>query len=150
MELETKYYGTVSYQADELIRFPAGLPGFEKNTNFLVLQSDDSIFGCLQSVDDPNLAFVLISPYLVCSDYSIHLPTEDVQVLQLTGPEEAELLAVVSVRSNIEESSVNLQAPLVINKNKRLGRQALLPETGYPIRHMLWNKEAVAQYRCSG
>lgn len=149
MEIQTKFYGPVSYEAQETVVFPAGLPGFERYTQFLPLQPAGSVFGCLQSLEDPMLAFVIISPYKVCPDYSIRLTAEDVQALKLEKLEDAEMLAIVSIRPKLEDSSVNLQAPLVINKVSRIGRQVLAPESGYPIRFPLWEKETVANCGCS-
>jgi flagellar assembly factor FliW len=149
MEMQTKFYGKVNFEEQDILNFPAGLPGFEKYEQFILLQPTDSVFGCLQSVDEPALAFVTISPYKVCPDYSIRLTNDDVQKLQLKKADDAELLAVVSIRPKMEDSSVNLQAPLVINRASRIGQQVLLPESGYPIRFSLWDKSTVSEYRCS-
>ena len=37
MTADTKYFGPVDYEADDLIRFPSGLFGFEDEKQFLLL-----------------------------------------------------------------------------------------------------------------
>ena len=149
MELKTKFYGVVNCLQEDIIKFPWGLPGFEESNAFVLLQPKESIFGCLQSVDDSELAFVVISPYALCADYNINLSAEDTKALQLQSPSDALVMSIVCIREKMEESSANLQAPVVIHKTCGLGRQVLLPESGYPVRFPLWKKEAVANYRCS-
>lgn len=149
MELHTKFYGTVNYEENETIRFNAGLPGFEERKSFLYLHAEGSIFGCLQSVEDPQLAFVVMSPYVICPDYSINLPADDTKALKLNSAEDALVLAIVSIREKMEESSANLQAPIIIHQMDRTGRQVLLPDAGYPVRYPLWKKEGIANSRCS-
>jgi flagellar assembly factor FliW len=149
MELKTKFYGVVNCLQEDIIDFPSGLPGFEECKAFVLFQPKESIFACLQSVDDPGLAFVVISPYALCTDYSINLPAEDTKALQLQSPSDALVLAIVCIREKMEDSSANLQAPVVIHKTCGLGRQVILPESGYPVRFPLWKKDAIANCRCS-
>lgn len=149
VELHTKFYGTVSYTDNETIQFPGGLPGFEERRSFLYLHPEDSIFGCLQSVEEPQLAFVVISPYVICPDYSINLPSDDTKALKLNAAEDALILAIVSIREKLDESSANLQAPVIIHMKDRTGRQVLLPDSGYPVRYPLWKKDGSASSRCS-
>lgn len=148
MDIQTKFYGPVTFEENELVTFPAGLPGFEECHRFLLLQPEESIFGCLQSVDDPNLAFVTASPYLFCSDYSIDLTGESVQTLKLNRPEDAVIFVIATIREKIEESTINLQAPIVVNKVSRIGRQEILSDSGYSIRFPLWKKDVVNNSQC--
>lgn len=149
MELHTKFFGTISFEENETIRFDSGLPGFEERKTFLYLQTEESIFGCLQSVEEPQLAFVVISPYVICPDYSINLPADETKALNLNAAEEALVLTIVSIREKMEESSANLQAPIIIHRSQCTGRQVLLPESGYPVRFPLWKKDGVANACCS-
>lgn len=149
MELHTKFYGVISCEEKEAIEFPLGLPGFEDKKRFLHLQPEDSIFGCLQSIEDPSLAFVVISPYIICPEYNINLTQDDIQALKLNKADEALVLSIVSIREKIEESTANLQAPIVLHRKDLIGRQVLLPESGYPIRFPLWKKDGVLNIRCS-
>lgn len=43
MDIQTKFYGSVSFQENELINFPEGLPGFEDCHRFLLLQPEGSV-----------------------------------------------------------------------------------------------------------
>ncbi|HHZ19609.1 MAG TPA: flagellar assembly protein FliW [Firmicutes bacterium] len=149
MDIQTKFYGSVSFQENELINFPEGLPGFEDCHRFLLLQPEGSVFRCLQSVDNPAVAFVTVSPHLFYPEYSIDLPEESVQALGLKSPEDAVVLGIATIREKLEDSTINLQAPIVINKESRLGRQEILPDSGYAIRCPLWKKDDVKKFQCS-
>ena len=56
-------FGTFEVAADEIITFPAGLPGFEECRRFVVLSSRDlDPFKCLQSVEGPSASFLAVDP----------------------------------------------------------------------------------------
>ena len=64
MTADTKYFGPVDYEADDLIRFPSGLFGFEDEKQFLLLPFEGSggDLLCLQSLSTPSLSFVVMNP----------------------------------------------------------------------------------------
>ena len=83
MIIETDY-GTVEYEEENLITFTDGLFGFPALKRYLFLtldESDDSML-LMQSVDDPNVGFALINPYILCPDYSPKLTPEELSCLR--------------------------------------------------------------------
>lgn len=140
--IKTRFYGEIEVSEDEILYFPKGLPGFEDEHRFLYLQPDKSVFGCLQSCDSPELAFVVISPFTVCPDYSFDLDNEITEQLGVRKPEEVLLLSIVTIPpGKADKATVNLQAPLVINVTGRQGQQAILADLGYPVRCRLFKDD---------
>jgi flagellar assembly factor FliW len=142
MKVKTKFFGEVEVTADEIIQFPAGLPGFEAEKEFVYLHPEDSVFGCLQSCHQPDTAFIVVSPFKVCPDYDFVLAEEKREELAIEKLEEVLVLAIVTIPpGKPEEATVNLYAPIIINTTVKKGMQIILSESGYPMRFKLWAKE---------
>lgn len=134
MELETRY-GLIEVKEDEIIRFPRGILGFADYRRYVVLEQENSMFSFLQSVDEPDLSFVVIMPELVRSDYSVELSAEEIELLNMESPEDGKVYGIVTIPENVAEMTVNLQAPVVINTKARLGAQLIIQGEKYHTRH---------------
>lgn len=137
MRLNTPRFGEVDVKEEDIIVFPAGILGFEHVQRYVWLEhSDDGVFHILQGVDDPAVAFVLIDPRTFRPDYQVAVAPEAVADLELEDGEETAVLAIVTVPAGDPSGmTANLQAPIVINVNKRLGCQVVLPDGPYGLRH---------------
>ena len=69
IEIVTKAHGKMEISEDSVITIPEGLFGFEKFTKYAIVDSDYEPFLWLQSMEDPNLAFLIVDPFLICSYY---------------------------------------------------------------------------------
>ena len=139
MKVKTKFHDEIEVGTDEIIHFSHGLPGFETDQEYIYLHSEDSVFGCLQSCQQTETAFIVVSPFVVCPDYDFQLPEAKQEKLGLTKLEEVLVLAIVTIPpGKPEEATVNLQAPIVINTKAKKGAQLILSESGYPLRCKLW------------
>lgn len=124
--------------ADKVITFPEGLPGLEGVRRFcLVSLGEDAPFDVLQAVDKPAIRLVTLDPFRWYPGYAVDLPDAVAESLDLRAPEEAVVRAVVVVREPLERSTVNLMAPIVINGRTRVGRQVVLHDSPYALRHPL-------------
>jgi len=147
MQLETKHFGTLTIEEDKILTFPDGIPGFETTTRFVLIQNPDETipFHWLQAVDDPALAFVVANPFLIRADYDIDLPQPVVDRLEIQSPDETEVYCILRVPEQVEEMTINLTAPLVINRRTRIGKQVVLDDERYTPRHPV--KEALETTR---
>jgi flagellar assembly factor FliW len=60
MLVQTTRFGAVDVDEERIIHFPAGLLGFSSYRRYALLQPDDQgIFFWLQSIEAPDLAFVV-------------------------------------------------------------------------------------------
>ena len=148
MTIQTDY-GTVEYSPEDLILFSDGLFGFPKLTRYLLLrlgegEGDDSILLML-SVEDPNVVFVLINPFVLCSDYSPDLAPEELACLDATENGELSYYVICVLRNDYLENTVNLKCPLVINPKTRHGIQIILKNTSYDYCHKLGSFSSVME-----
>ena len=134
LKLQSKYFGEIEYEAKDVIRFPAGIIGFEEEQAFLLLPFEGSGGGmlCLQSVATPALAFVVLDPFTLLPDYAPELEPAD---LRQFGVAEAGDLGFYAVKNPVSASTVNLKCPLVIHPETREARQVIMEH--YEMRHPL-------------
>jgi len=89
---------------------------------FAVLRCVDSVLDAEGNVAE-NLSFVVTSPGLLWPDYQIALDDIFTANLGLETAEDAALLAVVTQRVPLEDSTVNLFSPIVVNRHTGLADQ---------------------------
>jgi len=136
MKYETTRFGMVEFRDDTIITFPEGIIGFEDFSRFVILGNhDQSMFSWLQSIEDPSLAFVIISPYEFKSDYSLTLEDKDLEKLESPESSQIVVYSIVVVPDDPKNMTANLQAPLVINAEKKIGRQIISTNPRHCLRH---------------
>ena len=140
MNIETARFGVLEIDEGKIINFVKGILGFPEDRQYILLpHSKDSPFLWLQSLNTPELAFVVINPALIVTDYFFEIPDGMERVLELERPSQAEILVLVTFRRREGERSVkmsaNLLGPLVINAEKRLACQIVLDPKCYPVRY---------------
>ena len=130
MQLESRAFGTIDYEEKDLIYFEEGLYGFEEIKRFIFIESDDEAFHFhwLQSVENPDLSFVVTFPFLFVEEYEFDL-SEDVLVdLSIEKPEDMTILSIVRVGDDVSKTSINLQAPIIIRNKTKKAKQVILDE----------------------
>lgn len=145
MKIETKYHGLIELQEEEVVKFPNGLPGFMEEREFAVIPfSEDGTFFILQSVKTPELGFVLTNPFTFYPDYDFNLENQAVDALELDSPEDVTVYTVLTMADPFHLTTANLQAPVVVNVKKKLGKQVILTGSPYQTKHNLF-PEAIAK-----
>lgn len=82
--IETLRFGVVRFEEHEVIEFPAGLPGFEQEFRFLLIEAEESRpLKFLQSISSPQLSFVCAPLALVFARYEATLPKSDRELLAM-------------------------------------------------------------------
>ena len=110
----------------------APLIGWPHATRFALsdLGPSPAPFCRLVSLDDHGLAFVAARPGWLFPDYVVAVPGPDVERLGLRGPEDVEVLALVSRRAGLSPT-VNLLGPIVVNRHDGRCAQLVLSDSGY-------------------
>lgn len=139
MQLKTVNFGEIEINEEDVIIFPEGIPGFEDSKKYVLIgnESNEAVFFWLQSVDIPELCFVVTDPFMVYDGYGVDVEDEDVELLELTDPKKVLTLTIVVIPENINEIRVNLKAPIIINMEKKLGKQIIQKNDDLPIRYYL-------------
>ena len=131
-EFSTSRFGTIPVDAKSVLTFPDGLLGFPEARRFLLLEtSENGVFFWLQSLDTPDLAFVVIDPELLVRNYrqNFTLSPRDRDFFATAHPSELLSMAIVTFPpGSDEEITANLQGPLLVREQERKGRQVVIPE----------------------
>lgn len=138
MKLCTKYHGEIEINKKDIFHFEHGIPGFLDEKQFVLLPLGDTPFVILQSVKTPSLGFAMIDPFICFKDYDFELDEQSVAQLQLSSEKEVAVYVILTVTDPFDDTTANLQAPIVINVHKRLGKQVILTNTNYKTKHRLF------------
>jgi flagellar assembly factor FliW len=145
MKLRTKYHGEIEINEKDIFHFEYGIPGFLDEKKFVLLQLEDTPFVILQSVKTPGLGFAMINPFLYFKDYDFELDEQTVEQLQLTSEKEVAVYVILTVADQFEQTTANLQAPIVLNYEKKLGKQVIITNTSYKTKHRLFPEKVEAK-----
>ena len=140
MDIESTRFGTFQVLDDLVLTFPDGLIGLPGERYVLVAKDESSPFYWLHSADHADVAVPVTNPWLFFSDYEVRVADEDANALELAAPGEADIFCVVRAASGLEEFTVNLAAPVIIHRARRLGRQIINDAGGYSVRHRLFSE----------
>ncbi|ARK32095.1 flagellar assembly protein FliW [Halalkalibacter krulwichiae] len=144
MNIETKYQGTINIHTENILTFSQGIPAFEDEKQFILLPFDEGTpFFVLQSIKSVNVAFIMMNPFEVVPNYEVKLPDATIEQLEIEKQEDVATFVVLTVKDPFEETTANLQGPIIINANKKKGKQLLLSDTDYQTKHQIFKQAAV-------
>ncbi len=124
MEVQTPRFGSIEIPPGDVIRFPEGLPGFAECHDWVILaDGQNSALAWLQSVEQPDVAFAVVSPRRYVPGYRLRVARRELEPLELADLQAARVLTIVGKGKRCV--TLNLKAPLVINLDRRLGRQVI-------------------------
>ncbi|GAB6050344.1 flagellar assembly protein FliW [Hydrogenophilus islandicus] len=134
MKLTSPVVGEIEVDEAKVIHFPKGLAGFPKLTRFALVHEEPAqgetprVF-IMQSLDDPEVAFSLVTPETLGVRYELELSDDEVALLQATAPEDVVIAVIVRRDEEHPEShglKANFMGPLVINSATRQAMQKIL------------------------
>ncbi len=133
MVLNTEHLGEIEFQKEDIIHFPKGIPGFEEEKEFIVILTGDVEFPFtyLQSVKSNDLAFIVTDPFLFLENYDFELSDEDADFLGVKSEEQIDditVYTIVTIPEDLDQTTVNISAPIIINLKEKLGKQVILKE----------------------
>jgi flagellar assembly factor FliW len=139
--LETKYFGTLPYSEGAVFHFPHGIPGFEEDRRFVLIEAAERaplVF--LQSMARASLCFAAFPIQVVDRDYPLAVAPEDLEDLELDPGRQPVLGVDVTVLVLISwhgqsRVTANLMAPVVLNLKTRRALQAIRRDARYSHEH---------------
>lgn len=147
MQIETSRFGSVQIEADDILLFPHGLIGFEDCRHWVLLSdAENESLGWLQSVSKAEVALPVLSPRRFVPGYQVRVARSQLLPLELAQFDQAFLLTVVSQEDH--ELTVNLKAPIIVNLDRRLGRQVITSDE-QPVAQAIAPTSHVAQRRAA-
>lgn len=141
LTVETRFGPIVFGQSNTFV-MPHGLLGFTDKRDFGLANLPAERYGhfmLLQSLEDTELSF-LVLPLEAAPDLIAPEDIGEACAAAATAPEQAIVVLIATARRDDGGAvilSVNLRAPVVIDTMRHVGRQHVLNNAAYPIRHVL-------------
>jgi len=139
IKIKTRPFGEIEVTEQQIIDFPDGILGFDDVRKFVLLDAHDenSPLKWLQAYDEPELAFVIIRPVDFMREYELVVSMNDIEAVGADTAENLVVFAIVTIPTNPSDMTANLQGPIIVNPEKRLGRQAISHSDRYSVRHKI-------------
>lgn len=136
MILSSMRFGEIEIDEKKIIDFPQGIPGLEEIKRFTLIHHDKTYpVSWLQAIDDPCISLPVVNPFLILSDYEFSISDGDMAELSLNKRDDLHIVNVVVIPEKIEDMTVNLAAPILINIGENLGKQIIFDRKNYQIRY---------------
>jgi flagellar assembly factor FliW len=135
--VNTKDYGEMEFDEEDIIKFPFGIYAFEECKEFVIISKNDKMQKYLQYVKDTDPRFIIFRPQDLFNDYNPEIPDWVKEELQAQG-DELSLFLIANIPSKIKNMTVNLKSPIIINFKKRLGTQAILEDQNFSVRQRVF------------
>lgn len=140
--VKTRDFGELEINPDDVFIFPNGIPAFEHLRKFVLIEhQQESPFRFLQSVEEGDLSFVVADPVSFFPKYSVEVGKKDLGDIGIEREEEARIMVIITVSDEPKNMTANLQAPLILNAKRKLGKQLILSTSNYNTRHRLFSEE---------
>lgn len=123
------------FDTPQKIFFFQGIPGFEDVREYVLTPDREGVFFHLKGEHRPEASFLLMNPFLVYPDYAFDLKKTDQDVLELNCLEDARVFVMVNLQGGLNQATVNLLGPVVINDRNLRGMQLVLEDSPYTTRH---------------
>lgn len=101
--------------------------GFE-NVKQVTLEKIDDIFMKMKSVDEENISFTLIDPF-VLREYDFEVPDNIQEMLEIDKNSNLIILNIILIQTPIENSLVNFIGPMIFNTDNNRAAQVIISDS---------------------
>lgn len=143
MLINTEVFGEIQIDKDKIIKFKEGLLGFEEEKEFAIINMEevDSPFQWLQSVNTPELTFIITNPFYAFPDYEFTISKKVQEKLEIEDENDIAIYSIVVIPKDMEKMTANLLGPIIINIDKKLGKQVILDDNRYSTKHFIFQQK---------
>lgn len=142
----TRQFGLIEYTPEAVIEFPDGIPAFEAESRFVLIEREGTPLIFLQSLTNSDLCFVTLPAGCVDARYQPKLEPSDFEALGMENANDQEVLCLVMLTiPNEGTPTVNMMAPIVIHRRTRRARQIIQFDSGYSFRQELPGSPAAGE-----
>ena len=142
MIISTRQFGDVEIDEQRIVSMPKGMPGFPGKQRYILLSHEEiDPFLTLQSVDDPDLAFALMDPFLFLKEYPVDVETAVKEMSwQVEKSEELFVYTIINASGDKpEEITANLAGPILIHTGINQGVQLVIPDENFSYKHPIFD-----------
>lgn len=138
MQVQTARFGALEIEESKVIEMPQGMLGFADTRFVLLTPPNLGPFCWLQSVSQPELAFVVTDAKHWFPRMEFRLTAEECSSLELGEAGEVVFLLVVTMASDPKQITANLRGPIALNPERQIARQIVFEGDTYPTRQPLF------------
>ena len=147
MKISTTRFGELDVPENMIIRMTKPVLGFEQLTAYVIIETEDfAPFKWYQSVDQPEVAFVVVNPLLFFPEYVVEVNPKEIEELKVGNVADIVTYAIVTIPRDYTKMTANLQGPLLINSCTNLAKQLVLVNSQYRIKHRMIEATALEQH----
>jgi len=143
MLIDTAVLGPVEVAEEDIFTLPDGLYGFDSPNQYALItrHEEEVTLRWLQSVESSVPCFVVFDPYEIIDNYAPVLESDDMRRLGCKDVGELRFFSIAVVPDDIQDMTINLKSPVVVNKATRVARQVILANRDYPIKFAFFAPE---------
>lgn len=117
-----------------VIEFVHPLLGFPGSRRFALVQVDDSaLLSSLQSLDEPDVRFLVMPPGAFFPDYVPEIDDATAAALGIADAEDVLLLVVLTAGESLATTTANLLAPVLVDVVGRRACQVVLEDSSWRV-----------------
>ena len=142
-KVNTSRFGEIEIDEKRIVTFKEGIPGFTDEHEFIILPYDEeSPYYFMQSLNTPDLAFLLTIPFLFFPDYTFEIDDETMEELEITKKTKVLYYSIITIpNGSIRYMTTNLLAPVILNTENMKAKQIVLEKTRYTTKERLFPDE---------
>jgi len=138
VKIQTSRFAEIDIDESKIIEMKGGILGFNHLDRFvMIIHEEGSPFHWFQSLEDGSIAFIIMNPFIIKSDYEPEIDDQTLEMLEVKNAEDIELMVILTICSAPVKITANLRAPLVINKQKKFASQVVLADEQYPVQYSI-------------
>jgi len=134
MIIKTRDFGELEFSETDIINFEAPIIGFEECEKYVFLFNDEigTDIAWLQSVEDEELCFILVTASMAKRNYKVPGALKE-----KLGDGEYDTWLLMVAADDLRESTVNLRSPVFVNVTRHCAGQIVLEED-LPVSYALF------------
>ena len=139
-KVNTDRFGEIEIDEKKIIHFKDGIPAFEDEHEFVILPYDEeSPYYFMQSLNKPDLAFLLTIPDIFFADYSVEIDDATVEELEIKDTAKVIIYTIITIpNGSVRLMTTNLLAPIIFNTENMSAKQIVMDKSNYTTKHRLF------------
>ncbi|GAA3930437.1 flagellar assembly protein FliW [Actinoplanes auranticolor] len=119
-----------------IIDMAVPMPGFPAHQQFILVRlNDQGLLYAFTSIQDPELRFLVAPPEPFFPDYAPEIENQVLAALNTKDPDR--LLVMVVITAGANETTANLLAPIIVDRDSRRAMQVVLNDSSLPVRAVM-------------
>lgn len=120
---------------DTIFHFAQGIPGFEQLKKFEFEDIGADIpMKLMRSVGEQEVSLLVASPFIFYPEYEWELADSIKKELGISNEKDVEVWSIITIPDDPAAATINLLAPIVLNRTTKLGKQLIIHDHTYSSR----------------